>query len=291
MSSRQSDDVKQASDGLKKHPKQARQPRTKPMKVLCLGMSRTGTLATYAALQHLGINSYHFAEAFSDMDNGALRKWRKAIEAKYFGNTKVKKLETADDFDEMLWRYEAVADIPCILFSTELLRAYPEAKVVLTTRDPDSWLRSATSIIYGILDLKIWKFLEWYDRNCANDYMKIIKYALEIWTGGDPRNHEALREGFLEHNEEIMRIVDKDRLLVFHPKDGWEPLCEHLGMKVPEGVEFPRINVGTIAVDAHAEWIWKERLWEATMDWVKVLAPFGGAFGAVVAMYVYWIAS
>ena len=39
---------------------------------------------------------------------------------------------------------QAVIDVPCCLFADELivLAAYPNAKVILTTRDPDAWLAS-----------------------------------------------------------------------------------------------------------------------------------------------------
>ena len=39
--------------------------------------------------------------------------------------------------------------------------------------------------------------------------------------------------------------MPKERLLEWHPRDGWEPLCRHLGVEVPEDVKgkpFPRIN-------------------------------------------------
>jgi hypothetical protein len=46
---------------------------------------------------------------------------------------------------------------------------------------------------------------------------------------------------FVEWNEEVKRTVPADRLLVFEAKQGWEPLCEFLGVPVPDA-PFPRVN-------------------------------------------------
>jgi hypothetical protein len=35
--------------------------------------------------------------------------------------------------------------------------------------------------------------------------------------------------------------VPPERLLVFEAKDGWQPLCEFLGVPVPD-VPYPRVN-------------------------------------------------
>ena len=47
---------------------------------------------------------------------------------------------------------------------------------------------------------------------------------------------------YVDHNEEIRRLVPDDRLLVFNVKEGWEPLCKFLGDETPQDVEFPRKN-------------------------------------------------
>ena len=49
-------------------------------------------------------------------------------------------------------------------------------------------------------------------------------------------------EVFRRHNEEVRRDVPADRLLVFEVKEGWGPLCSFLGVPVPEGRPFPRLN-------------------------------------------------
>ena len=43
-------------------------------------------------------------------------------------------------------------------------------------------------------------------------------------------------------NEEVEERLPADRLLVYDVKEGWEPLCEFLGVEVPEGKPFPHLN-------------------------------------------------
>lgn len=109
------------------------QPRTEPMEVLCLGLSRTGTMctpkpsslhpsttttsrsqthklivfvATWVAFQKLGLTSYHCAEMGRNQENNnVFPRWREAIDAKFFGG-KGRKLESREEFDELLWRYQ-----------------------------------------------------------------------------------------------------------------------------------------------------------------------------------------
>ena len=52
-----------------------------------------------------------------------------------------------------------MTDAPCVNFSDELLAAYPDAKVVLTTRDVDKWLPSMERSYYKILAWKWWMAL------------------------------------------------------------------------------------------------------------------------------------
>ena len=52
---------------------------------------------------------------------------------------------------------------------------------------------------------------------------------------------EASEAYFNKWVEEVKATVPKERLLVFEAKQGWKPLCEFLGLPVPDG-PFPRVN-------------------------------------------------
>jgi Sulfotransferase domain len=61
--------------------------REKPMKILCLGYSRTGTMSLYTALRMLGYHPYHMAEAIRNADVD-LECWNEGVEAKLLGKGK-----------------------------------------------------------------------------------------------------------------------------------------------------------------------------------------------------------
>ena len=61
------------------------------------------------------------------------------------------------------------------------------------------------------------------------------------WARGD-LGKENLMRVFEEHEEEVRRVVPRERLLVYRAEEGWGPLCEFLGRERPVGVRFPRVN-------------------------------------------------
>lgn len=95
-------------------------------------------LATSNALRLLGINEcYHGWQPLlgNPRDN---EMWMEALEAKYDGKGKPYGRE---EFDKLLGHCQGVSDMPAILFTDELIKAYPEAKVILTHRNFDTWYR------------------------------------------------------------------------------------------------------------------------------------------------------
>ncbi len=55
------------------------------------------------------------------------------------------------DWDRIFKGYSATQDFPACTFYQELMTQYPDAKVVLTVRDPDKWYNSALATIYQIV--------------------------------------------------------------------------------------------------------------------------------------------
>ena len=41
---------------------------------------------------------------------------------------------------------------------------------------------------------------------------------------------------------EVKKNVPEDRLLLFQAKEGWQPLCEFLGVPQPTNQPFPNVN-------------------------------------------------
>ncbi|KAF4619068.1 hypothetical protein G7Y89_g14779 [Cudoniella acicularis] len=119
--------------------------RKVPMKVLILGLGRTGTASIRAAMKQLGyIDTYHMMCASIENPPDALM-WHEALRAKYEG---IGMPYTRSDWDQLLGHCQAVCDWPAIAFAPELIAAYPDAKVILTSRSVDSWHASTLKTVY-----------------------------------------------------------------------------------------------------------------------------------------------
>ncbi|KAF7870083.1 uncharacterized protein EAF02_009273 [Botrytis sinoallii] len=195
--------------------------RALDMQVLCLGLSRTSTMSLQESLNKLGYRTYHCRVAAPT--KGHISLWLEGFDAKLNGNGKPFGRE---EFDKILTNFSATTDMPAVNFSEELLAAYPAAKVILTTRDPDKWIESVERSIYAE----------------ALPFRQLLIIALTDWSGGEPEDRKALRAGFIAHSEKIRRLAG-GRLLEFSPKDGWELLCNFLGKPVPNE-PYPYVNAG-----------------------------------------------
>jgi hypothetical protein len=102
--------------------------RTALLEVIGAGYGRTGTLSLKSALETLGFGScYHAVEFMSHPEHQA--RWQEAFQ----GNP---------NWEEVFSGYRSTVDFPGTNFWRELVDAYPQAKVILTVRDPDEWYAS-----------------------------------------------------------------------------------------------------------------------------------------------------
>jgi len=202
------------------------------MKVIGAGFPRTGTSSMQAALKTLGYPCYHMKEV--PRERGHLDAWHEFMTG-----------QAPMDWHALFRKFEATVDTPGCLYYKELMEAFPNAKVVLTVRDPDRWYRSFTTL-YRTLNRfrpvarvipKLGKFLRLADVMFAKMF------------GGSLDRDNCIRV-FTEHNEAVQRYVPPERLLVFQVTEGWEPLCQFLGCAVPEGVSFPHLNEGDLTLKA-----------------------------------------
>lgn len=227
--------------------------RTKPMRVLCLGQSRTGTMAIFTALKQLGYTPYHMSVAVSSPKT-SLGLWCEALNAKYHGKGKPWGRE---EFDKILGDYDAVADVPCICFVEELVAAYPEAKVIVTQRDVDDWLRSMSTTAGVILKWPLWDTIAKWDPTLAGPFWEhaLTIMPIHFKTLNDFSPTSDARQAFFEHYERIKRTVPEDRRLYFRVQEGWEPVCKFLDEPVPE-TGFPRVNDAKQFVFVHGMMWW-----------------------------------
>jgi hypothetical protein len=131
------------------------------------------------------------------------------------------------------------------------MERHPDAKVLLSVRDPERWYESTRSTIY-----KLGKI------STGSPFSRLGFALLSLFvfgtfnTGQGPMTEEIVWQGtfdgkfedkhhaievFNRHNEEVQRRVPQEQLLVYEAKQGWGPLCEFLGVEEPDK-PFPRLN-------------------------------------------------
>ena len=186
------------------------------IKVIGAGIGRTGTTSFKHALEMLGLGPcYHMAEVFDNPD--AIEFWRRAGDG------------DLGDLAEVFSGYQSTCDWPSARWYREQAKRWPDAKVVLTVRDPDAWFRSTQATIFA-------------DRGGPPNPFGEMLDSVVFQPLGDARHDRDKAVAFFEqHNAEVKRIIPAERLLVYDAADGWAPLCEFLGMPVPDE-PFPLAN-------------------------------------------------
>lgn len=226
-------------------PPVALSPRQKPMQVLAVGISRSGTESLREALHELG-----FRHTFHGFDTilppCSLEAIYKLLRKKYntipSDDDYIQKL-TAEDFDTVLSDCVGVSDLFAVEFAVELIHAYPDAKVILNTRsDLHAWYHSMEQTI-GYFDknpfdwdwCKSWFSAElfWVRQTMCRTMMpKFFRNSFSSNGKWVYKQHVASIRGL---------GLPKERLLEWSVEDGWEPLCRFLDTQVPQSV-FPKGN-------------------------------------------------
>ena len=181
------------------------------LKILGVGLPRTGTASLCEALRILRYNAIHHEPERLDLNSLTVDSFR-----------------CYDDVD-------AVTDAPACSFYRELACEHRELRYILTMRDEESWWESIKSHI---------------NRIHASADLAHIHYSdqLHSWLFGDPYPNEFLyRKRFREHNEQVKQDIPLgcDLLTMdIHAGDKWDKLCLFLGVPEPD-TEFPWLNKKT----------------------------------------------
>merc|ERR1711892_713156 len=217
------------------------------MQVIGAGLPRTGTLSTKAALDQLLGPCYHGSVPVVERQDHA-PFWLDAMDKG--------RLDPARTRHE-LSGYMCGVDFPVAGWYKELMEIYPEAKVILTVRDPKKWYKSVCFILQNTITLCYNRPYSWF--LCLIGSSSVCKYEQKISGGIEPgkgelppgipgRMNKALRKGeqaavdfFKSHRDEVCSQVPSSQLLVFDVREGWEPLCKFLDVPMPDA-PFPNIN-------------------------------------------------
>jgi hypothetical protein len=188
------------------------------LKVIGAGLPRTATWSQKLALEQLGFGPcYHMSEALEHPEHWPL--WQKAAEG------------DAVDWKALFAGWGSTTDAPGCHFYKQLAEVFPDAKVVLSVRDPEKWYASTQNTI---LSQAVAGF------HGARGSLAMVE---AVGWGTDPRLHDKawMLDRYHRHNEEVQKAIPPERLLVYRVSDGWEPLCRFLGVPVPDA-PFPQVN-------------------------------------------------
>lgn len=142
--------------------------------------------------------------------------------------------------------YVCVADPPASLLVPELLQLYPNAKVLCTTRDKAKWAVSMEAITKLIIPYPLSRTLYFWLPTLR--LMPILWYLFPkpfIARHGETMTDiESIYRIYDRHHEWLEGVVLKGKLFYVNVKEGWVPICRALGVGMPDGLEFPRLNDG-----------------------------------------------
>jgi hypothetical protein len=195
--------------------------------VIGAGFGRTGTLSLKAALEKLGLGPcYHQYELIGHPDHAS--SWTAA---------------NAGDVEALrvpLHGYQSTVDWPGCSFWRELSEMFPEALVVLSVRPSERWYASFRETVGAVLALN-------QKREVPPMFAPVVEMNDQVVRvrcfGSDYDVDDKARviAAYEAHNAAVRGGIAPDRLLEFDVVEGWDRLCDFLGVPVPE-VAFPNIN-------------------------------------------------
>lgn len=191
------------------------------LQVVGAGLGRTGTLSLKAALEMLGFAPcHHMVEVFAHPEQAAF--WLRAAQGE------------AVDWEEVFADYRANVDWPSCHFYKQLAKAYPQAKVILSRRDPAKWYDSMCETILPAIE-------QGNKDPARREWSRFINLIISEQTFARDFSRANVIAAFERHNAEVIATIPAERLLVFEAAHGWEPLCKFLGVEIPD-TPYPRTN-------------------------------------------------
>jgi Sulfotransferase domain len=192
------------------------------LKAISAGFGRTGTLSLKLALEELGFGPCHHMKEV--LENGPVQVplWHAAAEGK-------------PDFAAIYKGYASAVDWPTAGFWREVAAAYPEAKIILSTRSAESWYSSfSETILTSLLAKDHWP-------PPAVPWLTMVSKVVIDRSLGGRTDKDGVIAAFHAQEAAVKAAIPANRLLVHQAKDGWEPLCAFLGVPVP-ATPYPRTN-------------------------------------------------
>jgi hypothetical protein len=204
------------------------------MKLIGAGMPRTGTLTQKVALEILGLGPcYHMVDVLADLDQAKL--WQRALDGEA-------------PWEQIFDGFNSTVDWPGGYFYRELMDVYPEAKVLLSVREPQAWERSMRETVWAVRHgeslVRLLSSAQAHVNPQWRGFLEMIDGLVWEGEGTFASGHaepQQLIDTMIRHNREVEEGVPSERLLVWSVAEGWERLCEFLEVPVPQQ-PFPHVN-------------------------------------------------
>lgn len=182
---------------------------------------RTGTMSIKTAVERLipECKCYHMHELFFCPDHVPL--WDSAWE----GHN--------PDWAELLSPYSGTLDGPACIYWQQLAEAFPNLPVFLTLRDPEEWWESVNATIYQINSKPV--------DQLEPSVLMVKRTFFDGFLEGRFEDRPYVTDRYRQYCDDVREGVPSDRLVEYRVTDGWEPLCEMLGVAVPDA-SFPARN-------------------------------------------------
>jgi len=210
--------------------------------LLGAGLPRTGTMSTRAALKILLQGDVYHMMAVAHERHDHHHLWRQALD----------KTISKEGWKTILDEYAGGVDYPVSHFYKEILKVYPDAKVLLNVRDPVKWYQSVRDSILQVVKIQNSWPCTWFSslmgirnvprmlHDLSDPVPTSSSQGIGMFTAVSKGEKTAV-QFYHDHVAEVKNHVPANQLLVFEVKQGWEPLCEFLELPVPD-CPFPRVN-------------------------------------------------
>jgi Sulfotransferase domain len=193
------------------------------LQVIGAGLGRTGTNSLKRALEQLlDAPCYHMLEVFGRPDD--IPVWQRALDG------------DPPDWRGFLADFGAAVDWPVAAFWSELSAAFPDAMVLLSTRDTDKWWMSASRTIFDVTQRSTPP-----DDPVMVAQMAMVRTLFERRFTPRWRDEATAKAAYEGHSQAVRAAVPAERLVEWHPGDGWAPICAALRIPVPSE-PFPHVN-------------------------------------------------
>ena len=131
------------------------------------------------AFEVLGYNPFH--GRMMDKNPHLLPLWIECLSARYYGNSEV---YGKREYDKLFYPWNVSCNIPGSLVSEDLIKVYPDAKVVLSTRDVDRWMTSMKESVDVAIKWRSFDWLAWFEPVSPKYFSNFLHFNDSMLTRG-----------------------------------------------------------------------------------------------------------